>query len=108
PLLGGRRSAALRAEVPQLQAFALRHDSPPVRVLRALRGGGDRPLRRGPVRARHRARPDPGARLALSPRRPERRRPRWLQRTGAEAGPRDEPARAEPRAVWLSPRARLA
>ena len=54
---------------------------------------GDRALRRRPVRARAGPRPDPAARLALPPRRAERRRAGRLQRGRAAAGPADEPAR---------------
>ena len=65
PLVGRRRGAAVQAEVPEREAVALRHARAAVRVLRALRGGGHRALRRRPVRAQRRPRPDPAPRRAL-------------------------------------------
>ena len=87
PLVGRRRGAAVRAEVPEREAVALRHARAAARVLRALRGGGHRALRRRPVRARRR----PRARSSSSQRSSradgaERRGAGRLQRGGASPG----------------------
>ena len=86
PLVGRRRGAAVRAALPQLQALALRRPAAALRVLRPVRRGGDRALRRRPVRARHRAHADPAARGAVPSGRLERRRARRVQRPGTAVG----------------------
>ena len=54
-----------------------------------------RRLRRRPVGARRRPRPDPGPRLALSPRHAQRHGPARLQRSGAASRAADQPVGAE-------------
>ena len=98
-----RRGAPVPATLPQLQAVALRLARAAVRVLRPLRRARDRALRRRPVRARGRPRPDPAARGAVPPGRPQRRRARRLQRARAPRRPPHEPARPAPRRGRLSP-----
>ena len=64
----------------------------PARRLRLLRGARDRQLRRRAVRARRRARPDPVPRLAVPPRRAQRRRARRLQPAAPSRRAAVEPA----------------
>ena len=87
PRVERRRGAAVPSALPQLEAVAVRIGAAAVRLLRRVRARGHRPLRRRPVRARPRPRPDPAARLALPPGRAERRRAGRVQRERAGGGP---------------------
>ena len=62
--------------------------------LRPLRRARHRRLRRRPVGAGRRPRPDPGPRLALPSRHPQRHRPARLQRSGAAGRAADQSAGA--------------
>src|SRR6185503_1387392 len=94
PLARRRRRAADAHPAPQHQAVALRPAVSAVRVHRRQPGAGRRAVRRRPVRARRRPRPDPGDREPLLPRHAERRRAARLQLARARRRSPAEPAPA--------------
>src|SRR3954468_4006463 len=102
PLGRRRRGTRVSAARGELEAVALRPPAGAARLLRPLRGPRHRPLRRRHVRAGPRPRPDPVPRLAVPPRRPERRRAPAVQRPGAASGPAGKPAAAGPRGAGVS------
>ena len=86
--------AALPAEDGERQAVPVRRAVGAVRRLRLPRGAGDRRLRRRPVRAGRRPRPDPGAGVAVPRRRAQRHRARRLQPARPAGRAASQPARA--------------
>ena len=90
------RALPFAPRVLNSQAVSLRHPRAPARLLRLRRGRGHRALRRRPVGALGRARPDPAPGGAVPSGRPERRRAASVQLARDRRRAADEPARAEP------------